>query len=74
MTSRSTEGSPLGDGFLAEVVRDWEAAAEPAREAGIRVVHPRFGIVQSAAGGALRAQLPCSGSGWGAVSAAGAST
>ena len=33
-------------------------AAEPAREAGIRVVNPRFGIVQSAAGGALRAQLP----------------
>ena len=58
MTSRSAEGSPIGDGFLAEVVRDWEAAAEPAREAGIRVVNPRFGIVQSAAGGALRAQLP----------------
>ncbi len=52
------EGSPIGDGFLAGVVRDWEAAAEPAREAGIRVVNPRFGIVQSAAGGALRAQLP----------------
>ena len=48
----------MGDGFLAEVVRDWEAAAEPAREAGIRVVNLRFGIVQSAAGGALRAQLP----------------
>jgi hypothetical protein len=53
-----TEGSPIGDGFLAEVVRDWEAAAEPAREAGVRVVNLRFGIVQSAAGGALRAQLP----------------
>jgi hypothetical protein len=53
-----TEGSPIGHGFLAEVVRAWEAAAEPAREAGIRVVNPRFGIVQSAAGGALRAQLP----------------
>ena len=52
------EGSPMGDGFLAGVVRDWEAAAEPAREAGIRVVNLRFGIVQSAAGGALRAQLP----------------
>jgi uncharacterized protein (TIGR01777 family) len=53
-----TEESPIGQGFLAEVVRDWEAAAEPAREAGIRVVNLRFGIVQSAAGGALRAQLP----------------
>jgi hypothetical protein len=52
------EESPIGEGFLAEVVRDWEAAAEPAREAGIRVVNLRFGIVQSAAGGALRAQLP----------------
>lgn len=52
------EGSPMGTGFLAEVVRDWEAAAQPAREAGIRVVNLRFGIVQSAAGGALRAQLP----------------
>ena len=52
------EDSPIGHGFLAGVVRDWEAAAEPAREAGIRVVNPRFGIVQSAAGGALRAQLP----------------
>jgi uncharacterized protein len=52
------EGSPSGSGFLAGVVRDWEAAAEPAREAGIRVVNPRFAIVQSAAGGALRAQLP----------------
>ena len=42
-----TEASPLGDGFLAGVVQDWESAADPARAAGIRVVHPRFGIVQS---------------------------
>ena len=57
------------------MVRDWEAAAEPAREAGIRVVNPRFGIVQSAAGGALRAQLPLFRLGSRrAVSAAGAST
>nr|MDP9480851.1 NAD-dependent epimerase/dehydratase family protein [Actinomycetota bacterium] len=40
-----TEESDPGSGFLAEVCRDWEAAAEPAREAGIRVVHPRVGIV-----------------------------
>lgn len=52
------ETSPPGDGFLARVVKDWEAATEPARAAGIRVVTPRFGIVQSPAGGALRAQLP----------------
>ncbi len=53
-----TEDSTMGEGFLAEVVRAWEGAAEPARAAGIRVVHTRFGIVQSAGGGALKTQLP----------------
>jgi uncharacterized protein len=54
-----TEEAPPGEGFLAEVVREWEAAAEPARRAGIRVVHPRFAMVLSAAGGALaRLLLP----------------
>ena len=51
-----TEESPRGDGFLAGVVEDWEAATAPARDAGIRVVHPRFGVVLSGAGGLL-AQL-----------------
>lgn len=40
-----TEQSQPGEGFLAEVCIDWEAAADPARDAGIRVVHPRNGIV-----------------------------
>jgi uncharacterized protein (TIGR01777 family) len=53
-----TEDSALGDGFLADVVRAWEGAADPARAAGIRVVHTRFGIVQSRRGGALQTQLP----------------
>jgi uncharacterized protein len=53
-----TEESPDGAGFLADVVRAWEAAADPARAAGIRVVHTRFGIVQSGRGGALKTQLP----------------
>ena len=53
-----TEESPPGEGFLVDVVRDWEAAADQALDAGIRVVHTRFGIVQSGRGGALRAQLP----------------
>ncbi len=53
-----TEDSALGDGFLADVVRAWEGAADPARAAGIRVVHTRFGIVQSRRGGALKTQLP----------------
>ncbi len=47
------ETGPMGDGFLAELVDQWEAAADPARDAGIRVVHPRTGIVLSAEGGAL---------------------
>ena len=47
------EESDPGTGFLAEVCRKWEEAAEPAREAGIRVVHPRIGIVLSRQGGAL---------------------
>ncbi len=53
-----TEESESGDLFLSEVCREWEAAAAPAREAGIRVVHPRFGIVLSTEGGALGTTLP----------------
>jgi uncharacterized protein (TIGR01777 family) len=51
-----TEDSSLGDrniDFLASVSQEWEAAADPARAAGIRVVHPRFGVVLSPTGGAL---------------------
>ncbi|GAA0959109.1 TIGR01777 family oxidoreductase [Kribbella koreensis] len=40
-----TEESELGDGFLADVVRVWEGAADPAREAGCRVVALRTGVV-----------------------------
>ncbi|MBT8467570.1 MAG: TIGR01777 family oxidoreductase [Deltaproteobacteria bacterium] len=47
------ETASQGSGFLASVCGEWEAAAEPAREAGIRVVHPRIGIVLAANGGAL---------------------
>ena len=53
-----TEASPPGDGFLAEVCEAWEAACRPAVEAGVRVVHARFGVVLSPRGGALAAQLP----------------
>ncbi len=53
-----TEESEPGTMFLSEVCREWEAAAEPAREAGVRVVHPRFGIVLSSEGGALGTTLP----------------
>lgn len=47
------ESASLGSGFLASVCRDWEAAAAPARDAGIRVVHPRIGVVLASKGGAL---------------------
>ena len=47
------ESSPAGHGFLAGVVRDWEAAADPAREAGLRVACLRSGIVLSRHGGVL---------------------
>jgi uncharacterized protein len=53
-----TEESESGDLFLSEVCREWEAAADPAREAGVRVVHPRFGIVLTTEGGALGTTLP----------------
>lgn len=48
-----TEDTPAGKGFLPRVVADWEAAAEPARQAGIRVAHMRSGLVLGAAGGVL---------------------
>ena len=53
-----TESSEPGGGFLAEVMRETEAASQPAREAGVRVVHFRQGIVLSRDGGALRRMLP----------------
>ncbi len=49
------EASPPGDGFLPEVSRLWEAATEPARDAGIRVVNLRIGMVLTPEGGALAA-------------------
>jgi uncharacterized protein (TIGR01777 family) len=52
------ENATLGDGFLADVCKQWEAAAAPAVEAGIRTVYLRTGIVLSKNGGALKKQLP----------------
>ena len=51
------ESAPSGSGFLAGVVREWEAAADPAREAGIRVVHCRSGVVLAKRGGMLGTTL-----------------
>jgi uncharacterized protein len=47
------EDSPPGEGFLPDLVKAWEASADPARAAGLRVCHLRVGIVLSAEGGAL---------------------
>jgi hypothetical protein len=47
------EESPPGTGFLPATSVEWEQAADPARQKGIRVVHPRFGLVLSPKGGAL---------------------
>lgn len=52
------ETSPPGTGFLADVCKQWEAAARPAAEAGIRVVHLRFGTVLAPGAGALARLLP----------------
>ena len=53
-----TEVSTHGTGFLAEVCEQWEAAAKPAVDAGIRTVYLRTGIVLSPKGGALKKLLP----------------
>jgi uncharacterized protein (TIGR01777 family) len=53
-----TEDSEAGLGFLAEVCRDWERAAQPAAMVGVRVAHLRTGLVLATAGGALAAMLP----------------
>ncbi len=52
------ESAARGEGFLADMCRDWEAAAAPAADAGIRVVHPRTGIVLARQGGLLGKVLP----------------
>lgn len=55
--ARLDEDSAPGRGFLAEVCREWEAAAEEAKKLGMRVVMVRFGIILTPAGGALAKML-----------------
>lgn len=52
-----TEASPPGEGFLPEVCINWEQAADAARDAGVRTVHVRTGVVLAKEGGALKAML-----------------
>ncbi len=60
-----TEDSDRGDGFLADVVAEWEDATAPAEQAGVRVVRVRTGIVQSPRGGTLRLLRPLFSAGLG---------
>lgn len=51
------EQSAVGEGFLADVARQWEESCRPAIDAGIRVVNTRFGIILSPQGGAMQKML-----------------
>lgn len=53
-THMSYEEDAFGEDFLAQVCKDWEAAADKFTELGIRVVKPRFGVVLAETGGALK--------------------
>lgn len=53
-----SEECSAGAGFLADVAMEWESAADPARAAGIRVVHSRLGVVLDKDGGALERMVP----------------
>jgi uncharacterized protein (TIGR01777 family) len=59
------ENAPAGTGFLAQMCQDWEAATEPARDAGVRVVLARTGLVFSPGGGMLARLKPIFGLGLG---------
>jgi uncharacterized protein (TIGR01777 family) len=52
------EDAPAGSSFLSEVCTKWEAAADPARTAGVRVTHLRTGLVLSKDGGLLKRITP----------------
>ena len=52
-----SEDSASGEGFAAEICRQWEAATQPAAKAGIRTAQMRIGVVMSADGGALPEML-----------------
>lgn len=52
-TEDISEVSKKGEGFLADVCEQWEQSAQKAKDIGIRVIHPRIGIVISGKGGAL---------------------
>ncbi|MFF0267099.1 TIGR01777 family oxidoreductase [Kribbella sp. NPDC004536] len=59
------ESAGRGEGYLAELVEDWENATRPAVDGGLRVVNVRTGLVQTPAGGVLRLQYPLFAAGLG---------
>ena len=60
-----TEDSDRGEGFLADVVAEWEDATAPAEQAGARAVRVRTGIVQSPRGATLKLMRPLFAAGLG---------
>lgn len=56
-TERLDEGSAMGEGFLSDTCRDWEAETRYAQRAGIRTAQLRFGVILSKRGGALQKML-----------------
>jgi hypothetical protein len=62
-----TEASAPGEGFFPDLARAWEDAAAPADAAGIRVVHPRIGVVLAGNGGMLARLVPVFSAGGGAI-------
>ena len=57
-STRATEETEQGEGFLADVCSKWEKATREAEKAGIRVAHARTGVVLSSSGGLLKKLLP----------------
>ncbi|GAA3736096.1 TIGR01777 family oxidoreductase [Salinactinospora qingdaonensis] len=57
-TTATTEAASQGEGFLANLVNEWEEATEPARAAGVSVAHSRTGVVVARSGGLLGFLLP----------------
>ena len=57
-TTRITEETKQGEGFLALVCSEWEKSTREAEKAGIRVAHARTGVVLSSSGGLLKRLLP----------------
>ena len=54
----ATEDTPMATDFLGSVCQAWESSASIVEDAGVRLVHPRLGVVLSGRGGALKTLPP----------------